>query len=555
MNTVWEILYARQMALHYVAPPICEVIFSGSSSPIIVLAEPQIGKVTGLVLGGVGGHTLTWNAFPGALCYNVYFIGGDNIAVPLAQCLTDPIFILPPNGPGEIVVTPITLDGEGPPSDPVPYPTGGTFTLTIMSDPDAGAPFSLGPLDVHGVGSGVTTAVREYNVGQTVFVTAELTHNFAAFTKWQLGGVDYSENLTVSVLMNGNYVLTALYTCEIEGEDVPEDFTLTGPTSLGIFSVPPGLSPVVISSDAVAANYDIIYRGGSIQSIMAGGCLPSEMCPECCFLPPGCLLSYNNGVNFTDVSNAPAIGDSCVVDQATLESLVPVGKTETVVHTGGSLRLQWDATVELDGVEFPITDFQCGNSCPQWEVIQGSGLITQPGSWRIRDYDAFATLLMPLACLDASCPNCEELTSVNFPLETDPNAVEWDGTSTQGVVHDHSYSSSFFVDGIPFFTTPAPDFFPIMIKGFKTLLAEVAGPRDQAFILGELGGPYQTDPFPPSPVDRYWRFIIYADGPGGPPIWCGVKAVGSTPIGPYTRISCVCPASAPSCMYLENGPE
>lgn len=552
MQTVWEILYARQMALHYVAPPVCEVIFSGSSSPIIVLAGPSIGKVTGLVLGGVGGHTLSWNAFPGALCYNVYFIGGDNIAVPLAQCIPGP-FELPPNGPGEVVVTPITLEGEGPPSDPIPYPVG-TFVLTIASDPD-GAPFSLGPADIHGASSGVATTSREYNPGQQVYVTAELTHNFAAFDGWLLGGSPYSDNLTTSVLMNANYTLTAVYLCgEIQGEDVPDDFTLTGPTSLGIFTVPPGLSVVTVSGSAPASAYTIIYKGGSIQNSSPGGCAPAEGCEECCFLPPGCLVKYDNGASSIDVSDSATNDDNCIANQALLESQFPLNQSFGIVHAGGSLFFEWNPTVTLNSVIFPITDFECGNSCPQWEVIQDSGLIAQPSSWRIRDYDAWASLLMPLACLDAMCPDCEELTSVNFPLETDPNAVEWDGTSIQSTDnHYNSYNSNFFVDGLTPFTTNAPQSFPIALKGFQVFLAEVAGPRDEAFILAELGGPYQTDPFPPSPVDRYWRFIIYGNGPGGPPIWCGVKAIGSTPVGQYSRISCVCPASAPQCMYLEAG--
>lgn len=140
MQTVWEILYARKMALHYAAPPICEVIFSGSSSPIIVLSEPQIGKVTGLVLSGSGVFRLSWNAFPGAICYNVYFIGGDNVAVPLAQCVTDPFFDIPPGiGPGELIVTPIPLEGEGPPSDPVVLPGGGgtAYNVSVTSCPQA----------------------------------------------------------------------------------------------------------------------------------------------------------------------------------------------------------------------------------------------------------------------------------------------------------------------------------------------------------------------------------------------------------------------------------
>lgn len=150
MLTVWDILYARRPVLNYVCPGICEVIFSGSSSPVIILSNRRIGQVTGLVLGGVGGFQLSWNAFPGAICYNVYFIGGDDIAVILAQCITDTTFELPPGlGPGDIIITPITPDGEGEPSDPIAYPSGGgggCLPQTGAPAPDGADAFSI-PVD------------------------------------------------------------------------------------------------------------------------------------------------------------------------------------------------------------------------------------------------------------------------------------------------------------------------------------------------------------------------------------------------------------------------
>lgn len=132
MKTVWEIIYNRQMALHYNAPGICEVVFSGSSNPVIILSENPIGQVTGLVLSGSGAFRLSWNAFAGAICYNVYYINGENLAVILAQCVTDPFFDLPPGiGPTKVIVTPITKDGEGPPSDPLDIPGGGGQVQTV----------------------------------------------------------------------------------------------------------------------------------------------------------------------------------------------------------------------------------------------------------------------------------------------------------------------------------------------------------------------------------------------------------------------------------------
>lgn len=181
MTTVWDIVNLRRPVLNYVCPGICETVFSGSSNPVIILSDPLIGKVTGLAIGGFGGFQLTWNAFPGALCYNVYFIGGDNIAVILAQCIEDTSFVLPPNGPGFIVVTPVTLEGEGPPSDPFPYPTGaggGTAVVTAVASCSLTSRSSF---------PGVFTIARE--PGDTIgnlFVTFTLTGTAVNGTDYDL---------------------------------------------------------------------------------------------------------------------------------------------------------------------------------------------------------------------------------------------------------------------------------------------------------------------------------------------------------------------------------
>lgn len=190
MQTVWDIIYLRRPVLNYVSPPICEVIFSGSSTPVIILSDRLIGKVTGLALGGFGGFELTWNAFPGALCYNVYFIGGDNVAVILAQCVDDTSFVLPPNGPGEIVVTPITLDGEGEPSDPIPYPVGGGGGSTI----NVTTTCSLASRDTFPAIFTIARAPGDTVGNVTVFYTLGGT---------AVNGVDYNATPTSVVIPNG----------------------------------------------------------------------------------------------------------------------------------------------------------------------------------------------------------------------------------------------------------------------------------------------------------------------------------------------------------------
>lgn len=123
MESVFEILYLRRPVLNYVCPPVCEVLFSGTSTPIIVL-DPFLpsGAVSGAERGGSGGFQLSWNRYPGAICYSVY--QADNADEPfgtyhlIAECIPDPTFTLPP-GRGPFRVTAITPDGETPPSPPI----------------------------------------------------------------------------------------------------------------------------------------------------------------------------------------------------------------------------------------------------------------------------------------------------------------------------------------------------------------------------------------------------------------------------------------------------
>lgn len=126
MNTVIDTLFLRRPKIDYLSPPVCEAIFSNSGSPVIIL--PDIAHTpgpTGLVIGGRGKFTLRWNAYPGALCYNVYsqinfdfslacsdqhvIAAGAQYAI-LAECQQGTSIDLPQ--PGCYRITAITPDGE-----------------------------------------------------------------------------------------------------------------------------------------------------------------------------------------------------------------------------------------------------------------------------------------------------------------------------------------------------------------------------------------------------------------------------------------------------------
>lgn len=214
MNTVWEILYARQLPLHYVSPGICGE-FSGSSAPVIVLSQPALNKVFGLILGGFGNFRLSWNAFPGAICYNVYRVVGVDLYEIQAQCIPDPFFDLTEDG--TYVVTAITPEGETPFSDPIDFVGGGgggvstvsveavcrmtgrnTFPATFMISRDSVTPvnltvnFTLGGMAVNGVDYDLVPLSAIIPAGSD-FVIVDIAPIEAEFT------IEKSVTLTLSV--------------------------------------------------------------------------------------------------------------------------------------------------------------------------------------------------------------------------------------------------------------------------------------------------------------------------------------------------------------------
>lgn len=239
MQTIWDILYLRRPVLNYACPPICEAIFSGSGQPVIVLADTALGKVTGIAIGGFGGFQLTWNAFPGALCYNVYFIGGDNVAVLLAQCISDTSYVFSDLGPGQIVITAITLDGETPPSDPFPAPAGGGGTSTVNVE-------ALRPMTSRASFPGTFRIFRPS--GDTA---GNLTVNFV-LSGSASNGVDYEPVPLSAVILHG--------TDEVIVEIVPVEEALLTLQGVTMTLTPSGTYTVGTSNTAVVSLRPPILR-------------------------------------------------------------------------------------------------------------------------------------------------------------------------------------------------------------------------------------------------------------------------------------------------------
>ena len=126
MKTVIDTLFLRRPPINYLSPGICEAIFSSTGFPIIVLPEFHHRRgPTGVRITGVFGHRrLSWNAYPGAICYNIYRadcvpdVPVENLSYILTQeCVPTTSFDVNDNGCYR--VTAITAEGESDLSDAV----------------------------------------------------------------------------------------------------------------------------------------------------------------------------------------------------------------------------------------------------------------------------------------------------------------------------------------------------------------------------------------------------------------------------------------------------
>lgn len=85
-------------------------------------------------------------------------------------------------------------------------------TLSIASsNPDSGATIMVTPSDLKGAGNGPSPFSRTYYDGARVSLTAPSTAGGNNFQKWQKDGVDFATTANITVKMDGNHSLTAVY--------------------------------------------------------------------------------------------------------------------------------------------------------------------------------------------------------------------------------------------------------------------------------------------------------------------------------------------------------
>jgi hypothetical protein len=223
MNSVLEVLYLRRPRLEYISPPVCDFDFSSSGGPVIVLdALGRLLAPSGFVIGGSGRFQLSWNAYPGALCYTVYKAVDSNNPfgeyVVVAECIEDPTINLEPEGPGCYRVSAITLNGETELSEPI---------CNI-----GGCPFII---------SGASPAFQSKPASDSADITTVIgNEGLAQFYHWYKDNVFYQdttattrENLTIAPLALSDSGFYTLHVGSAGCEDVSDPSELQV-TSIGM---------------------------------------------------------------------------------------------------------------------------------------------------------------------------------------------------------------------------------------------------------------------------------------------------------------------------------
>lgn len=253
MNSVLEVLFLRRPSIDYISCPVCEFDFSSSGGPVIVLeALGRLLAPSGFVLGGRGRFRLSWNHYPGALCYTVYKAVDSNNPngeyVVVAECIEDPEIDLEPHGPGCYRVSAITENGE-----------------TELSDPicEVGeCPFIL---------SGASPEFQSKPATDSADITAEVGNSGEAeFYHWYKDGVFYRDttgtttsNLTISPLALSD---SGFYTLRVGNVDCEDE---SAPSQLQVTSVG-GHDPIAFwKMDAVAGD-PVDEVGGFVLNFDSG---------------------------------------------------------------------------------------------------------------------------------------------------------------------------------------------------------------------------------------------------------------------------------------------
>lgn len=520
-----EFLFIRRMPIHYVAPPVCDGDFTGTSEPSIVLSTHPNFKVTGLFVQEVsGGFRLNWNTIVGALCYNVYQLIGDEWVL-IAECIPDTFTDVPP---GVYSVTVITREGESELSDPINTnaSVGPAVVMTVTADQpetyevdDTPGLFRFirnGPLAGNFFCRFTLTGTATYGAMDDYTLTATTTLNMVGGNVWEIfmpdsvsevflfvgatadATAEGDETVIVTLQATSNYAVglpdTATVTikegCKPEGTDyTPCDLSTPDDTNLGTITIPSGPSGLVTNPWGTfpLGDYEAIYEGGAYK--FDGNPDPGDFrIQQYKVLYPGSSASYWDQFG---TCNDPTI--------AGVEACVPIGKQIAGVFKQGQISLQFDG----NGV---ASDYPGGGIDPTFRLHRSALYPVMPDRVRIRNFNETLFDVCPDSVMSA--------------------AASWSGTFPNRQLNS---PSSFFWREVN------PSLFSL-------------NGQELAFIRLDF-----FTSMPPPGTGCGWRIFLEVGKNSAPffqTLWIGYKRVGDTPQGIYYRASGC--STGPECLVIED---
>src|SRR6185436_8701423 len=502
MNNAIEVLFLRRPRIDYISPPICEAIFSASGGPVIVLNPlSSQGFPTGLILGGSGSFFLSWDNYPGALCYSIYKADSSDpfgSYTIVAECIPNPPFDTQPFGAGCYRISAITANGETPLSIPTctssinPPVLPEVVTNAADNIQEASARLN-GFVSPHGNTTsvhfewGLTTAygnvtgIQSTGVAETAFLdsiaslSVNTTYHFRAVAS-NIAGTVTGVDRSFTTLASGG--------CP-SGDNTPCDLSVPGAGVLGTLT--PGLAGGDSNLGALPpGNYTLKYTSGAFHN-------DDNPCPFN-ITSLWKFVGYSVSTNGTPVLDwLDPVLSLCSASEANLAADVRAFReTYDFVSTG-----------ETWGIFFGIpgggTNPVAGSPLPTWQVIQNSTFPVQPDRVRIVDFNP------AVFSVCASQPD-----SVN---------PAWDGTMPSSFL---AYPDTFVWDSDS----------NKSLNGKRMDFAEVT---------------YVNDSSAPTPTGCGWLLQIYGHTDD---VWLGYKSTGTGPEGCYSRASGC--SAGPTSVYIES---
>ncbi|MCX7047801.1 MAG: hypothetical protein NTX50_20240 [Candidatus Sumerlaeota bacterium] len=135
------------------------------------------------------------------------------------------------------------------------------YTLTVNStNPPSGVPITVSPADANGDSNGTTIFTRVYAANASVNLTAPATQGANTFLQWEVGGVYYSVNQTISVTIAATMNATAVYQTPVS------KITISG----NVTGVPAATVVTLLASGSETTSTQIVGSGAYQLTVSPG---------------------------------------------------------------------------------------------------------------------------------------------------------------------------------------------------------------------------------------------------------------------------------------------